>query len=43
MHPVLTVTGDVTSDDIVRLNEGRMQQSEDDADSSRLALPNAEA
>jgi amidophosphoribosyltransferase len=37
------VTGDVTSEDIVRLNEGRMQQSEDDVDSSRLALPNAEA
>jgi amidophosphoribosyltransferase len=36
------VTGDVTSDDIVRLNEGRMQQAEEgDNDSSRLALPNA--
>jgi amidophosphoribosyltransferase len=35
------VTGDVTSEDIVRLNEGRLQQTEDDADASRLALPNA--
>jgi amidophosphoribosyltransferase len=36
------VTGDVTSDDIVRLNEGRMQQEQEgDNDSSRLALPNA--
>jgi len=38
------VTGDVTSEDIVRLNEGRMQQAEEDeADSSRLSLPNASA
>jgi len=35
------VTGDVTVQDIARLNEQRVQTAEDDADASRLALPNA--
>ncbi len=35
------VTGDVTVQDILRLNEQRVQTGEDDIDSSRLALPNA--
>ena len=35
------VTGDVTAQDIVRLNEKRVGQEENDADHSRLALPNA--
>jgi len=35
------VTGDVSADDIVRLNENRLQVEEGDADNSRLALPNA--
>ncbi|HVR50919.1 MAG TPA: amidophosphoribosyltransferase [Pseudorhodoferax sp.] len=37
------VTGDISEGDIARLNERRVGGSEDDADSSRLALPNAEA
>ena len=36
------VTGDVTSDDALRLNQNRPQGSEDDADASRLTLPNAQ-
>jgi amidophosphoribosyltransferase len=36
------VTGDVTSDDIVRLNEKRVGTEEGDTDTSRLALPNAQ-
>ncbi len=36
------VTGDVTSDDIVRLNEKRVGSEEGDTDTSRLALPNAQ-
>ena len=35
------VTGDVTSQDILRLNEQRVHTGEEDADASRLALPNA--
>jgi amidophosphoribosyltransferase len=38
------VTGDVSAEDIVRLNESRpsqQEESEADADRSRLALPNA--
>ena len=34
------VTGDITSDDIARLNENRMAGEEVDEDTSRLALPN---
>jgi amidophosphoribosyltransferase len=34
------VTGDITADDIVRLNSSRPSAEEDDEDSSRLALPN---
>jgi len=37
------ITGDVTAQDIVRLNERRVDGQEDDADHSRLALPNASA
>ena len=37
------ITGDVTAQDIVRLNEQRVGGQEDDADHSRLALPNASA
>jgi amidophosphoribosyltransferase len=37
------VTGDISDGDIARLNERRVDGSEDAADSSRLALPNAEA
>jgi amidophosphoribosyltransferase len=36
------VTGDISVDDILRLNEGRVGQEESDADTSRLALPNAQ-
>jgi amidophosphoribosyltransferase len=36
------VTGDVTSDDIVRLNEKRVGTEEGDDDTSRLALPNSQ-
>jgi amidophosphoribosyltransferase len=35
------VTGDVTSDDIARLNENRVGGEEGEEDTSRLALPNA--
>jgi len=35
------VTGDITSDDIVRLNEGRRMGDENQEDTSRLALPNS--
>ncbi|MFT3717575.1 amidophosphoribosyltransferase [Pseudorhodoferax sp.] len=35
------VTGDISEGDIARLSERRVGGSEDDADSSRLALPNA--
>ncbi|MBX3610059.1 MAG: amidophosphoribosyltransferase [Hydrogenophaga sp.] len=36
------VTGDITADDIARLNAGRPQDEEGDTDTSRLALPNAQ-
>ena len=36
------VTGDVTSEDALRLNQNRPRGSEDDADASRLTLPNAQ-
>ena len=36
------VTGDVTSDDIVRLNEQRVGAEEGEDDTSRLALPNSQ-
>ncbi|MDP1655119.1 MAG: amidophosphoribosyltransferase [Hylemonella sp.] len=36
------VTGDIEADDIERLNSNRVKGSEDDADTSRLALPNHE-
>ena len=35
------VTGDISADDISRLNETRLQVEEGDEDNSRLALPNA--
>ena len=35
------ITGDVTVQDILRLNEQRVQTPDDSADTSRLALPNA--
>ena len=35
------VTGDISADDIARLNENRLKVEEGEADSSRLALPNA--
>jgi len=34
------VTGDINAEDIERLNANRVKGSEDDADTSRLALPN---
>jgi amidophosphoribosyltransferase len=34
------VTGDVSSEDITRLNQQRVGTEEDSADNSRLALPN---
>ena len=34
------VTGDITSDDISRLNESRVGGEENQEDTSRLALPN---
>jgi amidophosphoribosyltransferase len=37
------VTGDITSDDISRLNESRVGGEENQEDTSRLALPNPEA
>ena len=36
------VTGDITLDDIARLNAGRDQAEEGEEDTSRLALPNAQ-
>ena len=36
------VTGDVTSDDIVRLSEQRVGAEEGEDDTSRLALPNSQ-
>jgi amidophosphoribosyltransferase len=36
------ITGDVSSDDVVRLNERRVSGEEDDGATSRLALPNAQ-
>jgi amidophosphoribosyltransferase len=36
------VTGDITGDDIARLNEGRTGGEEGEEDHSRLALPNAQ-
>ncbi len=36
------VTGDVTSEDVVRLNEKRVGGEEDDGATSRLTLPNAQ-
>jgi amidophosphoribosyltransferase len=36
------VTGDITSDDIQRLNESRVGGDEGQEDTSRLALPNHE-
>jgi amidophosphoribosyltransferase len=35
------VTGDITAQDILELNQQRVQTGEEDADASRLALPNA--
>lgn len=35
------VTGDITAEDIARLNEGRVG-AEEEEDTSRLALPNAQ-
>jgi amidophosphoribosyltransferase len=35
------VTGDISADDISRLNQTRPQTEEGDDDNSRLALPNA--
>ena len=34
------VTGDITSEDIARLNESRVSEDENQDDNSRLALPN---
>jgi amidophosphoribosyltransferase len=36
------VTGDIQAEDIARLNSNRVKGSEDDADTSRLALPNSQ-
>jgi amidophosphoribosyltransferase len=36
------VTGDVSSDDVVRMNECRVNGEEDDGATSRLALPNSQ-
>jgi amidophosphoribosyltransferase len=36
------ITGDVSSDDVVRMNERRVSGEEDDGATSRLALPNAQ-
>ena len=36
------VTGDITADDILRLNQGRDQTEEGEEDTSRLALPNSQ-
>jgi amidophosphoribosyltransferase len=37
------VTGDITADDIARLNENRVGGDEAQEDTSRLALPNPAA
>ncbi len=37
------VTGDITADDIARLNDERVKTGEDEEDTSRLTLPNATA
>lgn len=37
------VTGDITPESIARMNDGRDQAAEDEEDTSRLALPNAQA
>jgi amidophosphoribosyltransferase len=34
------VTGDIQAEDIARMNASRVKGEEDDADTSRLALPN---
>ena len=36
------ITGDITADDILRLNQGRDQTEEGEEDTSRLALPNSQ-
>jgi amidophosphoribosyltransferase len=36
------VTGDITADDILRLNQGRDKSEEGEEDTSRLALPNSQ-
>ena len=36
------VTGDITAEDILRLNQGRDQTEEGEQDTSRLALPNSQ-
>ena len=36
------VTGDITAEDILRLNQGRDQIEEGEEDTSRLALPNSQ-
>jgi amidophosphoribosyltransferase len=36
------VTGDITAEDILRLNQGRDQAEEGEEDTSRLALPNSQ-
>ena len=36
------ITGNITADGISRINEGRVKAEEDDTDTSRLALPNAD-
>jgi amidophosphoribosyltransferase len=35
------VTGDITDDDIARLNDERVKTGDDSEDTSRLTLPNA--
>jgi amidophosphoribosyltransferase len=34
------VTGDISAEDIARMNAGRVKTEEEDTDTSRLALPN---
>ena len=36
------VTGDITAESIERMNAGRVAGAEDEEDTSRLALPNAQ-
>ena len=36
------ITGDITAEDILRLNQGRDQKEEGEEDTSRLALPNSQ-